>query len=284
MSYFLRVYDNFHYMDDDEVDDKGSFNSEQEALKEAQRIVKNGVIHLWSTGTKIEELASSWLSFGNDPKICCNEPNIKNPFFSGIKYAEAVVEELAESLQDDRENIQSVYQKTILFAAEKHAKKGQFIPGTIITPYAVHLSDVCMEVMLADQKTDGFNLKLAIQAALLHDTLEDTDTTESELEEKFGIAILVCVKALTKNKDLPKDQQMADSLSRIKKMPIEVWAVKMADRITNLQPPPVDWENERRIAYREEARLILNELNDGNDFLAKRLEKKIEEYQIYITN
>lgn len=138
--------------------------------------------------------------------------------------------------------------------------------------------------MLADQKTDGFNLKLAIQAALLHDTLEDTNTTEIDLEEKFGIAIPVCVKALTKNKELPEDQWMADSLNRIKKMPIEIWAVKLADRITNLQPPPTDWKNERKIAYREEARLILNELKDGIEYLARRLEKKIDEYQIYITN
>ena len=141
-----------------------------------------------------------------------------------------------------------------------------------------------MEIMLADQKTDGFNLKLAIQAALLHDTLEDTDTTEIELEEKYGIAIPVCVKALTKNNELPKDKRMADSLNRIKKMPIEISAVKLADRITNLQPPPADWNNERRIAYREEAKLILNELKAGNEYLARRLESKIEEYQIYITN
>jgi len=278
MSYFLRVYDNFHYMDDDEVDDKGCFNSEQEALKEAQRIVKNGVMRLWSTGTKINELANSWLSFGDDPKIHCTDQHVNTSFFSGMKYAEAVVEELKESLQDDRENIQSVYQRTILFAAEKHARKPQYIPGTSITPYAVHLADVCMEIMLADQKTDGFNLKLAIQASLLHDVLEDTGTTEIELEEKFGIAIPVCVMALTKNTKLPKDQQMADSLNRIKKMPIEIWSVKLADRITNLQPPPADWKNERKIAYREEARLILNELKEGNEYLAKRLEKKIEEY------
>ena len=283
MSYFLRVYDNFHYMDDDEGDDKGSFNSEQEALKEAQRIVKNGVIHLWSTGTKIEELASSWLSFGNDPKICCSDLNIKPPFFSGIKYAEEVIEELIESLQDDRENIQSIYQKTILFAADKHAKVNQYIPGTKI-PYAVHLSNLCMEILLADQKTENFNLKLAIQAALLHDTLEDTDTTEIELEENFGIVIPVCVKALTKNTKLPKDQQMADSLNRITKMPSEIWTVKLADRITNLQPPPAHWNNERKMDYREEARLILNELKEGNEFLARRLETKIEEYQIYIDN
>lgn len=140
MSYFLRVYDNFHYMDDDEVDDIGSFSSEQEALKEEQRIVKNGVIRLWSTGTKIDEIVSSWLSFGTDPTIRCTDQNIIAPFFSAIKYAEAVAEELTNSIQDDRETVQSIYQETILFAAEKHAREKQYIPGTSITPYAVHLS------------------------------------------------------------------------------------------------------------------------------------------------
>jgi (p)ppGpp synthase/HD superfamily hydrolase len=77
---------------------------------------------------------------------------------------------------------------------------------------------------------------------------------------------------------------MADSLNRITKMPIEIWTVKLADRITNLQPPPVHWNNERKMDYREEARLILNELKEGNEFLARRLETKIEEYQIYIDN
>ena len=65
-------------------------------------------------------------------------------------------------------------------------------------------------------------------------------------------------------------------------MPHKVWAVKLADRITNLQPPPSHWDNERKIRYREEARLILSELKGGNEFLAKRLEKKIEEYRIYL--
>ena len=72
------------------------------------------------------------------------------------------------------------------------------------------------------------------------------------------------------------------SLKRIKSMPPEVWAVKLADRITNLQPPPPHWDKERKIKYREEAKIILSELKDGNEFLAKRLEKKIEEYRIYL--
>ena len=58
--------------------------------------------------------------------------------------------------------------------------------------------------------------------------------------------------------------------------------MKLADRITNLQEPPVRWSNEKKIKYREEARMILNELGSGNDFLAMRLRKNIEEYSNFI--
>ena len=71
---------------------------------------------------------------------------------------------------------------------------------------------------------------------------------------------------------------MNDSLKRIKLLRPEVWAVKLADRITNLQPPPPHWSKERKIIYRHEARLIVSELRDGNEYLARRLEEKIEEY------
>lgn len=67
-------------------------------------------------------------------------------------------------------------------------------------------------------------------------------------------------------------------------MPSDNWAVKLADRITNLQPAPAYWNDEKKIAYREETKLILNELNKGNEFLAKLLKTKIEEYQTYINN
>ena len=71
---------------------------------------------------------------------------------------------------------------------------------------------------------------------------------------------------------------MQDCIRKIKLLQPEVWAVKLADRITNLQPPPLHWNNERKIKYRDEAGFILSELKDGNDFLAKRLEGKIVEY------
>ncbi|HQW95001.1 MAG TPA: HD domain-containing protein [Saprospiraceae bacterium] len=151
-------------------------------------------------------------------------------------------------------------------------------------PYVVHLSNVAMEVLMANANTEDFNVALAIQAALLHDTIEDTDTTFSEVEENFGTAVANAVLALTKNESLPKEEQMMDSLQRIKNLPHEVWAVKMADRITNLQAPPSHWDNAKKKKYRAEAQIILDELASGNVFLADRLQMLIEDYRKYISN
>jgi (p)ppGpp synthase/HD superfamily hydrolase len=176
---------------------------------------------------------------------------------------------------------QTLYQEALKFAAAKHTERGQKVPGTDL-PYVVHLSNVAMEVIMASANSGDFNLGFAVQVALLHDTLEDTSTGFGELENQFGVEIAKAVSSLTKNKELPKELRMLDSLTRIKKLPAEVWAVKLADRITNLQAPPPDWDREKRINYQKEARIILGELKDGNAFLARRLEAKIKEYGNYI--
>ena len=178
---------------------------------------------------------------------------------------------------------QKLYQEAIIFATEKHLEKEQKVPGTDL-PYVVHLSNVAMEIIIASFNSDNFNLDFAIQVALLHDTIEDTTTDFGELKNKFGVTIAEAVSALTKNKELPKEQQMQDSLTRIKKLQPEVWAIKLADRITNLQPSPPNWDNEKKIKYQKEARIILSELRVGNDFLARRLETKIVEYGNYLNS
>jgi guanosine-3',5'-bis(diphosphate) 3'-pyrophosphohydrolase len=139
-----------------------------------------------------------------------------------------------------------------------------------------------MEILIAGSNTTDFDLPFAVKVALLHDTLEDTATTIDELENTFGLPIAIAVQALSKDSKLPKEQQMQDSLKRIKKLQPEVWAVKLADRITNLQPPPSYWDNAKKTKYREEAKVILAELKAGNEYLANRLGKKIEEYFDYI--
>ncbi|WKK66453.1 HD domain-containing protein [Lutimonas zeaxanthinifaciens] len=175
--------------------------------------------------------------------------------------------------------LQDLYQKAINFAGEKH--RDQKMPGNQAS-YLVHLSNVAMEVLLASRHQEGFNTKLAVQVAILHDTMEDTDTSFEELKTHFGIEVADAVKALSKNEQLETEQQIPDSLARIRLQPKEIWAVKLADRISNMQEPPENWDKNKRIAYQLAARMILMHLKGGNDYLEKRLEEKILAYDQYI--
>lgn len=163
-----------------------------------------------------------------------------------------------------------------------HAHHGQVVPGTEI-PYVNHLGNVAMEVMTAIvQSPDVASPDLAVQCALLHDVIEDTDRSYSDVCAEFGVEVGNGVLALSKNPTLPtKVEQMRDSIDRIREQPREVWMVKLADRITNLQPPPKHWDTEKIRRYREEALFILESLGGANQHLANRLQQKIAHYVRY---
>jgi len=160
---------------------------------------------------------------------------------------------------------QTAYQQALLFAAHKHASIDQKVPGTDL-PYVVHICNVAMEILCVPD-TNDFDKTYAVQIALLHDTLEDTSTTFEELENVFGIEIANGVLALTKNEAMPKESRMQDSLDRVKMMRKEVWAVKMADRITNLQKPPAYWTEEKKAESARRLRLFYESWRRGMDFL-----------------
>lgn len=149
--------------------------------------------------------------------------------------------------------------------------------------YINHIGSVAMELIWALNNTPEANANLAIQCALLHDTIEDTQVTYEEVSSIFGKDVADGVRALTKNESLStKHEQMLDSLKRIKMQPVEVWMVKLADRITNLSAPPFYWPKEKKINYREEALLIHKELHMANSLLSERLISRINSYQNYI--
>jgi (p)ppGpp synthase/HD superfamily hydrolase len=175
---------------------------------------------------------------------------------------------------------QETYIKAYKFAAQAH--QGQKIPGSEI-PYIMHISFVSMEVIAALNADTEYDGNLAIQCAILHDTIEDTNTTYEQIKTEFGEAVANGVLALTKNNSLAKHLQMADSLQRIKQQPKEIWIVKLADRISNLQAPPHYWHIEKITKYREEGIQIYQALKDASDFLASRLAKKIEDYQSFLS-
>ncbi len=178
-------------------------------------------------------------------------------------------------------NVQTKYQHALAFAAAKHEASKQKVKGTNL-PYIVHVCNVAMEILIAAPQSGEFDLSLAIQVALLHDTVEDTDTKLNEVAQLFGDEIAVGVSALTKDESLPKNDQIGDSIKRIKTLQKEIWAVKLADRITNLMPPPADWNNKKIQHYLNDSKMILDELKDGNIYLANRLSEKIEEYSQYL--
>ena len=171
---------------------------------------------------------------------------------------------------------QDLITKAWLFASRAH--KEQKYPGEEL-PYITHIGNVALEVMSIANTLSNPNL--AICCAILHDTIEDTDITYEDIYKEFGKDIANGVNALSKDKTLPKDKQMTDSLNRILQQPKEVWVVKMADRVSNLGKPPHYWSLEKKMQYQNEAELILKELQNANQEIAQRLKNKIENYSRY---
>jgi (p)ppGpp synthase/HD superfamily hydrolase len=176
------------------------------------------------------------------------------------------------------------YLEAWYFASIRHTgqKYGGHEQGMQID-YLTHLGKVSIEVIWAlQQSTTKYDADLAVQCAILHDTLEDTSTSYEELEKIFGKKVADGVLALTKNENLAgKSEQMNDSLLRIQKQGKEIWMVKMADRISNLYKPPFYWNKQKIISYIEEANFIHSQLFEANQELALRLKQKIADYMKY---
>ena len=165
------------------------------------------------------------------------------------------------------------------FAAKAH--RGQEVPGTDL-PYLLHLSQLMSEVLTALAVEPAEDGELSVLCAVLHDCVEDVGVTVEEVTTRFGEAVGAGVAALTKSKDKEKfpekTDQMADSLRRIRLQPQAVWKVKLADRITNLQPPPAHWSRAKAERYRAEAVGILEALGEASPVLSGRLRERIERY------
>lgn len=178
---------------------------------------------------------------------------------------------------------QDIYSKAWDYATKAH--HGQTYGGSNEgeqIDYINHISSVAMEIIWALQFDAAADGNLAVQCALLHDTIEDTPTTFETLSNLFGLNVAQGVLALSKKPDLPKSEQLGDSLDRIKQQPREIWMVKLADRITNLYQPPFYWSNEKILSYQEEASKILDHLGSASSLLASRLKLKIDEYPRFL--
>lgn len=172
-----------------------------------------------------------------------------------------------------------LYYRASKYAAQCHAQ--QMYPGLML-PYYLHLAHVATEVLHAYYQQPDFDLDLAHTCALLHDTIEDTKADYHDIKAAFGARVADGVLALSKDPELPSEKRMLDSLDRIELQPREIAIVKMADRCANMQSPPLQWKNERKINYHLEAQVIHQRLQAAHPRLAERLWLRIGLYENFI--
>lgn len=148
--------------------------------------------------------------------------------------------------------------RAISFAATKH--RDQRRKDLAASPYINH--PIALANVLANEA--GIDDERVLIAAVLHDTVEDTETTEQELVKEFGQEIAGIVLEVTDDKALPKAERKrlqvehAGTISRRAKL------VKLADKICNLRDlansPPADWPLQRRRDYFDWAKEVVDGL------------------------
>jgi guanosine-3',5'-bis(diphosphate) 3'-pyrophosphohydrolase len=115
----------------------------------------------------------------------------------------------------------------VSFAARAHRhairKDGQ-------TPYVSHVFRVCLIL----RQVFGVEDLSVLQAALLHDTIEDTATDFDDIEERFGETVARRVSALTKDTRLPDIDRESEYHRRLLESGWEVKLCKLADMFDNL--------------------------------------------------
>jgi len=166
--------------------------------------------------------------------------------------------------------------KAIDFAAEKH--RLQTRKNKEKTPYIVHLLGVTYNLMQIGDVREA----PVIVASLLHDTVEDTQTTLSELETHFGKRVASLVQEVTDDKSLAKEMRKRLQVINAAHKSKEAAQIKLADKLYNLNDlishPPADWSQTRIDHYYEWAQSVVDRLPKSNDKLFNAVEGVINRY------
>jgi guanosine-3',5'-bis(diphosphate) 3'-pyrophosphohydrolase len=160
------------------------------------------------------------------------------------------------------------------FAANKH--RDQRRKGNK-APYINHPIQVA-RILAAN---GGINDLAMLQAAALHDTIEDTDTTAGELERAFGAEVTGLVLEMTDDMSMPSAQRKQHQLERAPTISARAKCIKIADKIANVYDiahhPPSDWSLDRRRTYFEWTAAVIDKCRGVNAALEKRYDEVLAE-------
>lgn len=164
--------------------------------------------------------------------------------------------------------------KAAYFAAEKHREQRR--KDAAQTPYINHPLAVAETL-----RRLGMDDPLVLVSAVLHDVLEDTETSPGELAQAFGYEVLTIVQELTDDKSLPKETRKEKQIQQASQLSEDACLVRLADKICNLndliESPPADWSVARCLQYVDWCEAVVANMPKTHTGLESRFEHICED-------
>ena len=175
------------------------------------------------------------------------------------------------------QNDLSVFLKAMKFSAEKH--RNQRRKDEQESPYINHPIEVANVLWTVGDVYDV----TTIVGALLHDTIEDTNTTPEEILNNFGKDVLALVLEVSDDKNLPKKERKIKQIKKASFLSFRAKQLKLADKICNISDiansPPQNWSWQRRVDYLEWADSVIAGLRGVNAKLETYFDETLTEAQ-----
>jgi len=146
----------------------------------------------------------------------------------------------------------------LAFAAEKHRLQRR--KDREATPYINHPIELA-SILVTEARLDDVTV---VVAAILHDTVEDTEATLEEIGARFGEEVRALVAEVTDDKALAKEERKLRQEEHAPHASFGAQRVKLADKIANVRDlarrPPANWDLARRQAYFDWAKRVVDGL------------------------
>ena len=155
--------------------------------------------------------------------------------------------------------------RAVKYSADKH--RHQRRKGKEELPYINHPIEVA-EILWTKGRIRDVQ---TIAAAVLHDTIEDTDARPEEIKELFGEDVLSLILEVSDDKSLPKAVRKLLQVEHAPSISVRAKQIKLGDKIVNVRDiansPPSDWPPKRRLEYLDWSDSVVKGLRGANEEL-----------------